>query len=120
MRQVSFLFTEKVLDEEFFALDALIARAAEATDGYLGKDSWVSTDGARRNSVYYWRDDTALGQFASHPDHLEAKRRYAEWYGGFQVVVAEVRKSYGDGGFAHVTPDARAARRAMAAGGGAP
>jgi transcription elongation factor/antiterminator RfaH len=50
----------------------------------------------------------ALGQFARHPRHLEAKRRYTEWYGGFHVVIAEVQKSYGDGALDHVTPNARA------------
>lgn len=105
--QVSFIFIEKRLDAEFFALDALVDEAAQATDGFVGKESWVSTDGARRNSVYYWRDDAALRRFSRHPAHLEAKRMYDRWYGGFHVVIAEIRKSYGDGAIEHVTPNAR-------------
>ena len=87
--------------------DKLIAEAAEATDGFLGKESWFSEDRQKRNSVYYWRDKTALGEFARHPKHQEAKRQYERWYGGFHVVISEVTKSYGDGAFAHITPNAR-------------
>ena len=111
MLQVSFIFTEKDLTAEFFALDALIEGAAETTEGFLGKDSWIAADGGRRKSVYYWRDENALAEFARHPDHLEAKRRYREWYAGFQVVVSELRRSYGDGALDHITPNDRRPNR---------
>ncbi|MEL6746473.1 MAG: DUF4188 domain-containing protein [Pseudomonadota bacterium] len=112
MYTASFIFSERDLTEEFFALDAEIEQAALQTDGFLGKESWTAADGSKRNSVYYWRDLAALGQFAKHPRHLEAKRRYEEWYGGFHVVIAEVMRSYGDGALGHITPNERAQRTA--------
>lgn len=105
---VQFIFEERSLSDEFFALDRLIGEAAEEIDGFLGKDSWVAVDGGRRNSIYYWRDQEALKAFSRHPKHLEAKRRYQEWYSGFHVVVSEVTKTYGDAAFMHITPNDRA------------
>ncbi|GHA45860.1 hypothetical protein GCM10008927_08660 [Amylibacter ulvae] len=107
MFTANFIFTETNLDEEFFRLDALILQAAEDTEGYLGKENWVSQDGKKRNSIYYWENMAALKQFSRHPSHIEAKKRYTEWYGGFHVVITEVVKSYGDDAFAHITPNAR-------------
>ncbi len=111
MISASFIFTETDLDEEFFKLDAMIAEAAEKTPGFLGKEGWVTPDGGKKNSVYYWEDQTALRAFSTHPLHLEAKAQYAKWYGGFHVVISEVIKSYGDGAFAHLTPNNRPARK---------
>ncbi len=108
MISASFIFTEGELDAAFHRLDALIEAAARETEGFLGKESWLSPDGAKRNAMYYWRDRAALAAFAAHPDHIEAKRQYARWHGGFHVVIAEVLKSYGDGAFDHVTPNRRA------------
>ena len=45
--------------------------------------------------------------FSQHPHHLEAKRQYARWYKGFHIVISEVLRSYGDGAFAHLTPNNR-------------
>lgn len=97
MLQVSFIFRPGSRDAEFHRLDALIAAAAEATEGYLGQESWVSADGTLRNATYFWRDEAALRAFSRHPSHLEAKRQYRRWYEGYQVVVAEVRAAHGDG-----------------------
>ena len=76
MLMSSSIFIEKDLTEAFFALDTKIEEAAQATDGFLGKESWVSPDGAKRNSVYYWADATALRSYSSPPLHLEAKSKY--------------------------------------------
>lgn len=108
MFMASFIFTEKNLDEEFFRLDELIAQAAEQTDGFIGKENWVSPDGAKRNSVYYWENQDALREFSRHPKHIEAKQKYQAWYGGFHIVISEVVKSYGDSAFDHITPNSRA------------
>ena len=110
MLTVTFVFTEKELDADFYRLDALIDAAADATAGFVGKDSWVERDGRRRSAVYYWDDRDALRRFSQHPLHLEAKRQYQRWYGGFHIVIAEVLSSYGDGGLTHTTPNQRARR----------
>lgn len=103
MLSVSFIFEPKSYDDNFYALDELIQQAADATEGYLGREAWQSGDGTRRNSTYYWRDESSLKSFSTHPKHLEAKRQYSKWYNGYRVVVAEVVRSYGDGGFSHIT-----------------
>ncbi|WP_269750437.1 hypothetical protein [Leptospira chreensis] len=36
-------------------------------------------------------------------DHKLAKSQYSKWYKGYQVIIAEVTKTYGDGGILHVT-----------------
>ena len=43
----------------------------------------------------------ALQQLMSHPSHREAKQAQARWLRGYQVVIAQVVRSYGDGGIAH-------------------
>lgn len=88
-------------------MDADIARAAEQTLGYIGKRSWIAADGDARNSVYYWKDDAALRAFSRHPLHLEAKRRYKEWYTGFNVEIARIEKTYGDGQLESLLPNQR-------------
>ncbi len=107
MLSASFIFRETDLDDAFFRLDGLIAQAAEATPGFLGKENWVTADGAKKNSIYYWQDQAALKALSTHPLHLEAKKQYQKWYGGFHVVISEVVKSYGDGALAHITPNNR-------------
>lgn len=44
-----------------------------------------------------------------HPAHQQAKRQYARWYEGYHIVVSKVLRSYGDGAFAHITPNGCAA-----------
>lgn len=107
MYSVAFIFEPGEYDEEFHALDALIQEVAESMEGYMGKESWQSADGAKKNSTYYWKDEQSIKEFSSHPRHLEAKRQYARWYNGYHVVVSEVRRSYGDGGISHMTPNRR-------------
>ncbi len=107
MHMAQFVFETSNVTEEFLELDALILQAAEDNPGYVGKENWLSEDGNRRNAVYYWQNEVALKEFASHPKHLEAKKRYQEWYSGFHVVIAEVSKSYGDSAFRHLTPNSR-------------
>jgi heme-degrading monooxygenase HmoA len=76
---------------------------ARATTGFLGSESWQTGDGVRRSAVYYWSDLESLEAFAAAPVHLEAKRQYDRWYRGYQIVIAEVVRAYGDGGIPHVT-----------------
>lgn len=107
MLSAAFIFEDGNLTEEFFALDRLIEEAAEANPGFVGKESWLSPDGTRRNSTYYWKDKASLAEFSRHPKHLEAKKRYREWYKGFHVVISEITKSYGDDTLGHLTPNNR-------------
>ena len=116
MYSVSFIFEPGDYDARFHELNAAVDAVARATPGYIGAESWRSADGVRANAVYYWESLDALREFSTHPQHAEAKRHYRRWYRGYQVVVAQVLRSYGDGGFRHLTPNERAARSAGAAG----
>jgi heme-degrading monooxygenase HmoA len=97
MYAARFAFRPGEYDDEFHRLDELDQRAAESNPGYEGKESWVSAEGDERLVVYYWSDLESLREFSQHPDHLEAKRRYEEWYEGYEVVISEVLRRYGDG-----------------------
>ena len=52
-------------------------------------------------NVYYWQSETGLRQLMNHPQHLAAKQRYQQWLSGYQVIVSQVLRSYGDSSFAH-------------------
>lgn len=108
MLSAAFIFTEGKLDDEFFRLDGLIEQAAQQTDGFIGKDSWVDAKTNRRNSTYFWRDDEALKAFSRNELHLEAKRQYQQWYTGFHVIISRIEKTYGDGALETFLPDERA------------
>lgn len=84
-------------DDEFHTLNSKVIAAAESNPGYLGRESW--DDGDRNIVILYWRSLEDLASFSSHPDHLAAKQRYQEWYGGYQVLVSEVKRAYGDGNY---------------------
>lgn len=55
--------------------------------------------------MYYGSDLKSLKAFAADPVHLEAKRQYDRWYRGYQIVIADVIRCYGDGAIPHVTTD---------------
>lgn len=103
MFSASFIFVPATYDEEFHRLDDAIDAFAQSLDGYLGVDRWFSGDKKTKNSIYYWRDRESLSLFAKFPDHLEAKKHYAKWYDGYQIVISEVSASYGDGKISHIT-----------------
>lgn len=84
-------------DDEFHRLNDRIIAIAEANPGYLGRESW--TEGDRNVVILYWRTLEDLRAFGEHPDHLRAKSRYQEWYGGYKVIIAEVLREYGDGNY---------------------
>ncbi|MBS0569448.1 MAG: DUF4188 domain-containing protein [Proteobacteria bacterium] len=105
MYSVDFIFEPGACDDRFHELNAVIEAAAHATPGYLGVESWRSPDGCLRNAKYYWQSLEALRAFSNHPRHLEAKREYGKWYRGYHIIIAQVIKSYGDGAFAHFTPN---------------
>ncbi|GGA74818.1 hypothetical protein GCM10011521_11270 [Arenimonas soli] len=92
-------------DDQFHQLNAQIDAVARANPGFVGAESWQSGDGARRCATYYWRDLDSLQAFATDPAHLQAKRQYARWYAGYQIVISEVVRSYGDGRMPHLAAD---------------
>ena len=96
-----FIFRPGEYDAEFYELDDAIDAFAKSLRGYVGVDRWVSDDGDARNSIYYFRDRESMNALATFPSHLAAKRDYARWYRGYQIVLSEVVGSYGDGTIAH-------------------
>jgi len=96
MYSSTFIFAKGEWNEEFYRLDELIAAAARATPGYLGEESWENTSTGLVSNVYYWESLEALQALMQHPTHLEAKAKQAQWLAGYQVVVAQVLRVYGD------------------------
>lgn len=105
----TFTFARGDYDADFFALDERIAAMARAIPGYLGEETWENASTGLISNVYYWDSMEALQQLMSHPDHREAKQAQARWLKGYQVVIAEVVRSYGDGGIPHPLRKAPAA-----------
>jgi heme-degrading monooxygenase HmoA len=101
MFTATFTFAKGDYDAEFFALDDTIARIARAIPGYRGEEAWENPATGLISNVYYWDSMQALQQLMNHPAHREAKAAQARWLKGYQVVIAEVVRSYGDGGIAH-------------------
>ena len=101
MFSATFIFDKKQFDDAFYALDNAIAAAAKETEGYLGEESWENTETGRICNVYYWQDLQSLQALMQHPKHLEAKANQANWLNGYQIVIAEVIRAYGDGSIAY-------------------
>lgn len=97
----TFTFAKGDYDAEFHALDAVIAEVAKSTPGYLGEESWENSAAGLISNVYYWDSLQALQSLMQHPAHLQAKQQQGRWLRGYQVVIAEVLRSYGDGGIPH-------------------
>jgi heme-degrading monooxygenase HmoA len=105
----TFTFAKREFDDEFHALDQVIAELARATPGYLGEESWENAATGLVSNVYYWKSLDALQTLVEHPAHIAAKQRQARWLKGYQVVIAQVVRSYGDGGIAHPLAERTAA-----------
>ena len=102
MYSATFIFDPKPFDEQFHQLDQEIAQIAKNTTGYLGEEAWENTTG-RVCNVYYWQSLEGLHELMHHPKHLEAKAAQSNWLDGYQVIVSEVLRAYGDGAIAHPT-----------------
>lgn len=109
MYSSTFIFAKAEWDEEFHRLDAAIAQAAKATPGYLGEESWENAASGLISNVYYWESLEALQALMRHPTHLEAKSRQAQWLAGYQVVISQVLRTYGDSRLQGLLPTAGAA-----------
>ena len=101
MYTATFIFEAGEYDEEFYQLDQQIAEIAKAIPGYLGEESWANSESGRIANIYYWESLYALQQLIKHPKHIEAKAKQEKWLKGYQVVIAEVQRVYGDAKFAH-------------------
>lgn len=96
MYSSTFIFTKKQYDEEFYRLDQAIAEAAKEIPGYLGEEAWENTATGLISNVYYWETLEALQSLVQHPLHLEAKAAQSNWLNGYQIVISQVMKIYGD------------------------
>lgn len=102
----TFIFAKRQFDDEFYRLDAAIAKAARSIPGYLGEESWENTSTGLTSTVYYWESLEALQALTNHPMHVEAKLGQSKWLDGYQVVISQVIRLYGDkklGGLLPVT-----------------
>ena len=98
MYMATFTFAKRAFDDEFHALDTVIAQIARATPGCLGEESWQNpTNGL----LSYWQTLESLQALMKHPAHIDAKHRQRQWLAGYQVVIAQVVGSYGDGDISH-------------------
>jgi heme-degrading monooxygenase HmoA len=97
MYSSTFIFAKKHFDDAFHRLDQQIAEAARAIPGYLGEEAWENTETGLVSNVYYWDSLQALQALMHHPAHLEAKAAQATWLDGYQVIVSQVIRTYGDG-----------------------
>ncbi len=96
MYSSTFIFAKKEYDEDFYRLDEAIAQAAKDIPGYLGEETWENPSTGLISNVYYWDSLEALQALIHHPTHLEAKGRQENWLAGYQVVISQVIKTYGD------------------------
>ncbi len=103
MYSATFIFDKKQFDQEFYRLDQAIAEMAKKTSGYIGEESWENPDTGRISNVYYWHTMDGLHELMQHPEHLEAKKAQANWLDGYQVIISQVLRAYGDGSIAHPT-----------------
>lgn len=101
MYTATFTFAAGAFDDAFHTLDQAIAQVAKSIPGYLGEESWENPSSGLVSTVYYWETMEALQALMQHPSHLAAKQQQARWLNGYQVVIAQVLGSYGDGGIAH-------------------
>jgi heme-degrading monooxygenase HmoA len=109
MYSSTFIFAAGNYDDEFHRLDQAIAAAAKSIPGYLGEETWENRATGLISNVYYWDSMESLQALMKHPTHLQAKATQAKWLDGYQVIIFEVLRAYGDGKLDH--PASRAAAK---------
>ena len=97
----NFIFKKKQFDDAFHALDQSIAAFAKTTKDYIGEATWENPETGCVSNMYYWKTMEGLQELMKHPKHLQAKAGQANWLDGYQVVISEVLRSYGDGSISH-------------------
>ena len=103
MYSATFIFDKKEFDEVFYKLDQAIAEVAKKTSGYIGEETWENPITGRISNVYYWQTMDGLNELVNHPKHLEAKAAQSNWLNGYQIVISQVIRAYGDGTISHPT-----------------
>jgi heme-degrading monooxygenase HmoA len=114
MYSATFTFAKRQFDDEFHALDQVIAQVAKSIPGYLGEEGFENASSGLICNVYYWESMDALQQLIEHPAHIAAKQRQHEWLAGYRVTIAQVIGSYGDGGIDHPLAHVAAAEQGPA------
>ncbi|KZX49701.1 MULTISPECIES: antibiotic biosynthesis monooxygenase family protein [Haloarcula] len=97
MYLVTFRLAPGEYDAEFHELNDAVQKAAEDSEGYLGKQTWHAPDNDEILVVYYWESLDALATFGANGDHKRAKQRWTEWYDAYEVTITEVIETYGSG-----------------------
>lgn len=103
MYSSTFIFAKKQFDDEFHRLDQGIAEAAKNIPGYLGEETWENAGTGLTSNVYYWASLESLQALMRHPMHLQAKAAQSKWLDGYQVVISQVLRTYGDAVLGHPT-----------------
>jgi len=104
MYSSTFIFAKKQFDDAFHRLDQEIASTAKALPGYLGEETWENAETGLVSNVYYWESLEALQALVQHPRHLEAKAAQDNWLDGYQVIISQVLRTYGDAKLARKLP----------------
>ena len=105
----TFIFAKKQFDDEFHRLDADIAAMAKNIPGYVGEETWENAETGLVSNVYYWHSLEALQTLVQHPRHQEAKTGQGRWLDGYQVVISQVLRTYGDTKLSGLLPEVVAA-----------
>ena len=86
--------SERPLNPEGYAeMDEATMEAASQIDGYLGYE--VVRQGEAAIFISYWRDQTAVGEWARHPLHKKAKEMgNTLWYDAYRSLVCQVQQSH--------------------------
>jgi heme-degrading monooxygenase HmoA len=100
----TFIFAAGQFNDAYHQLDQEIAEMARQLPGYLGEESWSNATSGLVSTVYYWSSLEALQQLMQHPKHLAAKAAQGQWLAGYQVVISQVLRTYGDGKIDHLLP----------------
>jgi hypothetical protein len=91
----SFIFRQHTTNQDFKDLDDEIMLRAQQNPGFIKKLKWTSGETIKVD--YYFADQESLQVFRTDEVHRVAKKRYQEWYVGYEVEISEVIHSFGDG-----------------------
>ena len=91
----SFIFRQHTKNQDFTDLDDEIMLRAQQNPGFIKKTKWTSGETIKVD--YYFADKDSLQLFRTDEVHRAAKKRYQEWYDGYEVEISEVIHSFSDG-----------------------